>query len=126
MALQGLQQAVLAEFLAVSIEGFGHAVGVECEGVAGRQMAFPKFAFPLFENSQDRGGGIEVREAVVDAENQSGKMATVGVTQMAGSVVIFGEEKSSEGAIGGVFAKELVDGTQQVIRLMLRDEAEAA
>src|SRR6266849_9823207 len=126
MALQGLHQAVLAEFLAVGIEGFRYAIGVEREGVAGRKSALTQLAFPLLKNAQNRSGGIEAREAVVGAENQSRKMAAVGVSQLAGSVVIFGEEKSSEGAIGGVFPKEPVDGTQEMIRLMLRDGAEAA
>ncbi len=59
MAAEGVEKARLAEFFAIAVEGFGDAVGVESEDVAGRDLAFAKLALPLFENAKDGGGGVE-------------------------------------------------------------------
>src|SRR6266699_2155559 len=53
-------------------------------------------------------------------------MAAIGVTQAAGVVVIFGEEESSESAVGRIFAEELIHGTQEALRLIEGDGALAA
>src|ERR1700674_874463 len=53
-------------------------------------------------------------------------MATVGVAEQAYGVVIFGEEKRGEGAVGGVFAEELIHGAQDMIGLLPGDGAETA
>src|SRR5260370_317017 len=53
-------------------------------------------------------------------------MAAVGIAQAAGGVVVFGEEESGEGAVGGVVAKELVDGTKEALGLVEGDGTLAA
>jgi len=126
MAAEGVEKARFAEFLAIMVEGFGDAVGVESEDVAGGDLAFAELALPLFENAKNRGGGVEARHAAVVAEEKGGEMATVGVAEQARRVVVFGEKKSSEGTVGSVFAEELIYGTQQMVGLLLGDGAETA
>src|SRR6266436_7084053 len=53
-------------------------------------------------------------------------MAAADVAEEASGIIVFGEEKSSEGAVGSVFAEELVHGTQKMIGLLLGNGAEAA
>ena len=53
-------------------------------------------------------------------------MTTVCVTEAMSCVVVFSEEESGEGAVGGVFAKELVDGAQETLRLIESNGALAA
>jgi len=125
MATQRIEEARFAEFFVFVVEGFGDAVGVEGQEVAGGEMAFANFAIPLFENAQDCGGGVKA-DSVVTAEKKSREMAAVGVAQKAGGVIIFGEEKSGEGSVGGVFAEELVDGAQEMVGLLVGHGAEAA
>ena len=108
MALQGFDEALLAELFVGGIVGFGDAVGVEREGVAWTELAFADFAIPILEDTQDGGGGIEAFDSAIAAEDQSGKMAAIGIAQAAGSVVIFGEEEGGEGAVGRVVAEKLV------------------
>src|SRR5713226_8579704 len=53
-------------------------------------------------------------------------MAAIGVAEQTSRVVVFGEEKSSEGTVGSVFAESLIHGTQEMVGLLLGDGAEAA
>lgn len=92
------------------IEGLRDAIGVESENIAGREAAFADFAVPLFENAEDGGGGVKASDGVVAAKEKGGKMAAIGETKDARGVVVFAEEESGEGAVGGVFAEELIDG----------------
>jgi len=109
--MQGGNEALFAELFASLVEGFRDAVGVEGEGIARAKSGFADGAVPVFEDAEDRGGGLEAFERIVAVEQEGRKVATVGVAQPARGAVIFGEKESGEGAVGGVFAKELVDGT---------------
>src|SRR5438445_9882576 len=126
MALEGFDEALLAELFIGGIVGFGDAVGVEGEGIARAEAAFSNFAIPILENAQDGGGGVEALDGAVAAEDQAGKMAAVGVAQAAGGVVIFGEEEGGEGTVGSVVAKELVHRAQEALGLIESDGALAA
>src|SRR5260370_27419154 len=126
MAAEGVEEARLAEFCAIRVEGFGDSVGVEGEDVAGGELAFAELALPLFENTDDGGGGFKARDGVVGTEEKRGEMAAVGVMQEARGVIIFGEEQRGVGAVGGVFAEELVHGAQEMSGLLVGDGAEAA
>src|SRR5579864_4360562 len=53
-------------------------------------------------------------------------MSAVGVTQGAGAVVEFSEEQSGVSAFGGVLVEQLVDGTQEALRVIESDRALAA
>src|SRR6266481_755703 len=53
-------------------------------------------------------------------------MAAVSIAEQASGVVVFGEKESSEGAVGRVFAEELIHRTQEMVGLLLGDGAEAA
>ena len=126
MPAEGFEKARLAEFFAIMVEGFGDAVCVEGKEVAGHELAFAKLAIPLFENAEDGGRGAEARHATVVAEKKGGEMAAVGIAQEASGIIVFGEEKSSEGPVGRVFAEELIHGAQKMVGLLLGNGAEAA
>lgn len=49
MALEGVNQPLLAEFLARFVERFGDAIGVERQRIAGEEMAFSNGAIPILE-----------------------------------------------------------------------------
>jgi hypothetical protein len=55
MATKGCREAGFAKFLTGRVEGFGDAVGVENERVAGTDLAFGEIAIPLFEGAHDGG-----------------------------------------------------------------------
>ena len=92
----------------------------------GNRAALANGAVPIFEKPQDGGGGIEAFQSVVAAEEKGAKMPAIGIAQAAGAVIIFGEEESGVGAVGGIFEKELVDGAQEMLRLIESDGALAA
>src|SRR5260370_7495007 len=89
-----MEEAWLTEFLAIVVEGFGDAVGVEGEEVTGRELAFADFAIPFFENAEDGGGGVEARHGVVAAQKNRGRMAAVHESQEAGGILPFSSKKS--------------------------------
>ena len=72
VAAQCLDEALLSELLLFIVEGFGDAVGVENQGVAGGEVAFPDLALPTIEQADHRAGGIQGFEAVIAPENESG------------------------------------------------------
>src|SRR5215813_6784778 len=46
MASQHFDQMPFSELLSISIAGFGYAVGIECKGVSGEELAFADRAVP--------------------------------------------------------------------------------
>lgn len=126
MAAEGFDQAVFAEFVAIFVEGFGDAIGIEGQGVAGVEGALADFAFPFFENAEDGGGGIEAVDRIVTAEDECGRMAAIDIAEAAGGDVIVGEEESGEGAIGSVLREELINGAEEALGLIDGDRALAA
>ena len=126
MAAEGFDQAGFAEFVAGFVEGFGDAVGVEGESVAGVEGALADFAIPFFENAEDGGGGVEAVDRIVAAEDECGRMAAIDVAEAAGRDVVIGEEERGEGAVGRVLGEELIDGAQEALGLVERDGALAA
>ena len=126
MAAEGFDQAVFAEFVAIFVEGFGDTVGVKGEGVAGAEGALADFTIPLFENAEDRGGGVEAIDGIVLTEDECGQMATIDVAEAAGGDVVIGEEECSERTVGRVLGEELIDGLQEALGLVKRDGALAA
>src|SRR5713101_928586 len=126
MPLQGFDEAVFSEFLLGGVVRFGDAVGVEGERVSWVNLAFSNRTIPILEDSEHGGGGIEPLHSGISAEEKSGEMAAIRVTQPARGVVIFGEEESGEGAVRRILAKELVNGAQEALRLIQSDGALAA
>ena len=126
VAAEGFDEALFAEFFEGGIEGFGDAIGVKGERVARMELAFADFAIPIAEGTEDGGGGVQGFEGRVSAENEAGEMAAVDVAEAAGGVVVLGEEKGGEGAVGGVFAEELIDGAEQAQGIVAVDGALAA
>src|ERR1700757_1083436 len=56
MLLQRFNQALLAKFLSVLVTGFGDAIGVKHENVAGREPLLSHRAIPLSEQPEQRAG----------------------------------------------------------------------
>src|SRR5260370_37894465 len=126
MALESFDEALFAKLLVVGVVGFGDAVGVEGECVAWVKLAFSNFAIPILEDTQHGGCGVEAVHGVITAKDQAGEMAAIRIPQVAGGVVIFGEEEGGEGTVGSVVAKELVHGAQKALGLIEGDGALAA
>ena len=123
---EGGDEAGLAEFLEVGVEGFGDTVGIEDESVAGEEKGFADFAIPVVECAEDSGRGVEGLDGGIGAEDEPAEVATVGVAEAARGVIVFGEEESGEGAVWRVFAEELIDGTKEAVRVVSMNGALAA
>src|SRR5258708_10477468 len=126
MAPQDFDKALLAELVVVRVVGFGDAVGVESEGITWEKLAFSNFAIPILENPKHGGSGVEALNGVISVEQQGGEMAAIRVGEADDGIVIFGEEKGGERAVGSIVAKELVHGTEEPLRLIESDGALAA
>ena len=126
VAKEGFDQARFAVFVAGFVEGFGDAVGVEDQGVAGVDSAFAQFAIPFFENAEDGGGGVEAVDGIVAAKDERGRMAAIDVAETAGGGVVIGQEERGEGTVRSVLREELVDDTKNIFQAVLRDGALAA
>jgi hypothetical protein len=107
---KGIDEALFAKFLSSGIEGFRDSVGVENKSVAGRKLALSQGAIPIFEGAHNGCSGGEAFERIIGTQEERRKVTTVGIAEAARDVVIFGEEESGEGGVGGIVAKKLVDG----------------
>src|SRR5204863_10089927 len=90
------------------------------------ELTFSDFAIRVLDDSQYRGGGVKPLHGVIAVEEKSGEMAAIGVTQAAGSVVIFGEEERGERAVRRVIAEKLVHRAEEALRLLQSKGALAA
>ena len=59
MPFERFDQAVFAEIFPCIVERFGHAIGIKYKGISGEELALCHAAFPVFEDAQYRGGGVE-------------------------------------------------------------------
>jgi hypothetical protein len=107
-----------AELFLGLVEGFGDAVGVEGEDVAGGELALDGGGVPLLEEAEDGCGGVEALDLAAAAEEDGTEVAAVGVAETAGGVVVVGEEESGVGAVGGVLEEETVDGLEEELGLV--------
>jgi hypothetical protein len=71
-AEERFDESGLAVFVAIFVEGFGDAVGVEGEGVARVKGSFSDFAIPFFENAEDGGGGVSRRLSLTGSRHRYG------------------------------------------------------
>ena len=122
----GFNQALLSEFFSFGTEGFGNAVCIERQCISGEEKAFPYRAVPFLEESQYRGRRIELFNAVVAAQQQSGEMPAIRVTQAAQPIVILSKEKSGLGCVGRILVEELIHRSQKELRLIQSHGALAA
>lgn len=123
MAAEGRDQAGFAEFVAVLVESFGDAIGVESKRVPGADGTFAGFALPFFENAEHGGRGIEAVDGIVAAQNECGQMAAIDVAEMAARDVVIGVKESGKRAIRSVLAEKVIDGLKQTLWLIQRDRA---
>ena len=119
-------EAVFAELFFGLVEGFGDSVGVEGEDVAGGELAVDGGGVPVFEEAEDGGGGLEMLDVAVVAEEDAGEMAAVGVTEAAGVVVVVGEEDGGVSAVDGVLVEEAIDGPEEELGFVAREGELAA
>ncbi len=92
MAKERIHKARFAELVSSGVEGFGDAIGVEGENIAGCELTFADFALPLPENAKNGAGSIEAYHGAIDAQDQRGQVAAVGIAQQPRSVIVFAEE----------------------------------
>src|SRR5580700_10698553 len=120
MPAHALDEALLAEFLALLVERFSDAVGVEHQRIAWRKAALLDSAVPLAEQPEHGSGGRQTIERAVAAQDQPGQMPAVGITEAARSAVVFGKEQRGVGALDGVLEEELVHRLQKSPRIFER------
>src|SRR5271169_4666234 len=113
MALQTVEEALLAELLTVAVEGLGDAVGVERERVTCEEPGLAHGTVPILEESEDGSGGGEAFYTVIAANEQRREMPAIGVAQASRLIVVFREEERGVCAIGRVFTEEPVDRPQK-------------
>src|SRR5882762_3053384 len=126
IAPQRFNQAPFAEFLLLRVVGFGDAISVKRERVSSAKPALANRAIPFLEDPQHGRRGLEPFQSVIAPEEQSGEMPAIRVAQTPRVVVIFGEEKRGERTVRRIFAKELVHGAQEALRLVHGNGALAA
>jgi hypothetical protein len=93
-------QPLFAVLLAGLVEGLGHPVGVEGEDVVGFEPALPHVALPFREEPEHGRGGGQPLDLPVVAHHEGRQVAAVDVAQVPGLIVVVGEEKAREGAVG--------------------------
>src|SRR5271169_1884421 len=123
MALQTVEEALLAELFTVAVEGLGDAVGVERERVTCEEPGLAHGTVPILEESEDGSGGGEAFYTVIAANEQRREMPAIGVAQASRLIVVFREEKRGIGAIGRVLTEEAVDRAQETLRFFDRHGA---
>ena len=123
VAAERLDEATFAKFFACGIKGFGDAIGIKEERVAGREQALRKGAIPILEDAQDCGSSGEAFEGIIGAKKKGREMAAVYVAETPRGSVVLGEEESGEGGVGGIVAEELVHRSQKAMRLVEGDGA---
>jgi hypothetical protein len=79
VAAEGIDQARLAKLFVGLVEGFGDAVGVEYQSVAGGEVGFAHRTIPGGEEADHRAGGFEAVDGPIAAENERREMAAVGI-----------------------------------------------
>jgi hypothetical protein len=126
VSLESADEAVFAELFLDLVEGFGDAIGVESEDVAGRELALDGGGVPLFKEAQDSGGGVKAFDDAVAAQKDGAEVAAVGVAEEAGGVVVVGEEDGGVGRVGGVLVEEAVDGLEEELGLVTSEGELAA
>ncbi len=108
-----IDEAGFAKFVAGSVVGFGDAIGVDDEEVAGLERKFLRDTFPVGGHADNGGSGMEAFEGAIGAEKKRGVVATIGVFELAGDVVVDGEEESGVTVVGSAVKEELVDGVEE-------------
>ena len=68
---QGFDKSVLSELFSGCVEGFGYAIGVKGQRVAGVELAFVDGRIPLFEEAENGGSGAEPVDIPVMPEDEA-------------------------------------------------------
>lgn len=69
VAAEGGDEALFAKLFESGTEGFGDAVGVQSEDVAGVELALADFAVPIVEGAEDGGSGVQGFDGGIGAED---------------------------------------------------------
>ena len=103
---QGFNQTRFAEFFAVRVERLGDTVGVENQGVSGKEIPLTRTAIPPLEKSQYGAGRIKPLQIAVPAKQKRWKMTAVCIAQATQAVVVLSEKECGKSAIGGILVKK--------------------
>jgi hypothetical protein len=69
---------------------------------------------------------MEALDGAIGTEKEWGVVTAIGVFELAGDVVIDGEEESGVGVVGGAVEEQLVDGVEKAREIVKRDGVAAA
>jgi hypothetical protein len=119
-------EAGFAKFVTASVIGFRDAVGIDDQEIAGSKREFLRDAFPVGGHADDGGSGMEALDRAVGAEQERGVVTTIGVFDLAGHVVVHGDEERGIAVVGGAVKEELVDGTEETRKIVESDGVAAA
>ena len=121
-----IDQPGFAKFIAGSVIGFGDAVGIDDEEIAGRQRKFLRDAFPVGGHADNGGSGMEALDGAVASENEGGVVTTIGVFELASNIVVDCEEECGVAVVGGAVEEKLVDGVEEAREIVKRDGVAAS
>ena len=121
-----IDEAGFAKFVAGSVVGFGDAVGIDDEKIAGRERKFLRDACPVGGHADHRGSGMEALDGAVDAEKERGVVTAIGILEQAGNVVVDGEEESGVAVVGSAVKEKLVDGVEEAREIVESNGVAAA
>src|SRR6516162_4198957 len=103
--LQCFEQAGLTVFIPSLVKGLRDSVGVEGQDVSRVQLPLLDSTSPLREKAQDCTRGTKFFPFTSRAQKNSRVVATVGVPEAPGRIVVLSEEQRGVGAVGGIGAK---------------------
>src|ERR1017187_2486946 len=112
MPAQRVDESLFSEFLARLVECFRHPIRINCQRIPLTQRSFLCRAVPLAEQSQYRARRHQMLQSAVVPEEKRGQVATICISQSALPIVVVSKEQSGISALGGVFVKYLIDGSQ--------------
>src|SRR6516225_5851521 len=126
MKAQGFAEPLLTELLPRITHRFGNAVGEEDQSVSRRKLLFLDGAIPFLEKTQHGRRGMQSFHLLIAMKEKRGEVATIRVAQSSCLIVILREEERSIVAISRVCVKQLIDGSQELLRLIGSNRALAA
>src|SRR5579883_1501201 len=103
------------------VEGFGNAIGIKTQSVPGSQLALLGDAVEILEKSQHAAGGREPLDGIVAAEDQSGEVPAIRITDAALCLVVLDKQERRVGFVRGGLEEQAVEGLKESRRLLHRD-----
>src|SRR5580704_1388773 len=107
-----LNEALLAEFAVIAF-GFGDAVGISDEDVAGSKLDGRFAIVHVIEQADDRAAAIEQTRGAIFGEKDGRQMAAVGVSEAAVDGVVDAEKERRVFCVGCAFVKLMIEQAEE-------------